>query len=224
MQTKRYDSLAGTLAIIAGIGGPLYSVAFVFLYLYQLAPALGLTLASLLLLVGGVLSAAVMVALYQHVRETDSGFAILALVISAFGAIGGATHGAYDLANQLHPPVENFAAQCTAAIQQPSPDTSLLFLCNVPNSIDPRGLATFGFAGIGLVLFAWLMSQGKTFPSRLAQLGYLAGALNIVIYLARLIILTPSNPMVLVVAGVTGLIVNPAFFIWLGLRLRAMAR
>lgn len=207
MQTKRYDSFAGALAIAVGIGGPLYSVAFVFLYLFQLAPDLGLTLASLLLVLGGVLSAAVMVALYQHVRETDSGFAILALVISTFGAIGGATHGAYDLANQLHPP---------------SPE--VLAAANYPNMVDPRGLATFGFAGLGLVLFAWLMSQGKTFPPRLAQLGYLAGALNIVIYLARLIILTPSNPIVLVVAGVTGLLVNPAFFIWLGLRLRAMAR
>ncbi len=207
MQTKRYDSFAGTLAILAGIGGPLYSIAFVFLHLFQLAPDLGLTLASLLLLLGGVLSATVMVALYQHVRETDSSFAILALVISLFGAIGGATHGAYDLANQLHPPVSD-----------------VLGPNNYPNMADPRGLATFGFAGIGLVLFAWLMSQGKTFPSRLAQLGYLAGALNIAIYLARLIILTPSNPIVLVVAGVTGLIVNPAFFIWLGLRLRAMVR
>lgn len=207
MQTKRYDSVAGTLAIAAGIGGPLYSVAFVFLYLFQLAPELGLTLASLLLVLGGVLSAAVMVALYQHVRETDSGFAILALVISTFGAIGGATHGAYDLANQLHPP-----------------SSTILADANYPNFVDPRGLATFGFAGLGLVLFAWLMSQGKTFSPRLAQLGYLAGALNIVIYLARLIILTPSNPIVLVVAGVTGLLVNPAFFIWLGLRLRAMAR
>lgn len=207
MQTKRYDAFAGLAAIAAGIGGPLYSVAFVFLYLFQLAPDLGLTLASLLLLLGGLLSAAVMVAVYQHVREADTGFAVLALVISLVGALGGATHGAYDLANQLHPP---------------SPE--VLAAANYPNMVDPRGLATFGFAGVGLVLFAWLMSQNKTFPPRLAQLGYLAGALNIVIYLARLIILTPSNPMVLAVAGVTGLIINPAFFIWLGLRLRAMAR
>jgi hypothetical protein len=207
VQTRRYDNFAGIAAIAAGIGGPLYSVAFVFLYLFQLAPDLGLTLASLLLLLGGVLSGAVMVALYQHVRETDVGFSMLALIIALIGAFGGATHGAYDLANQLHPP---------------SPD--VLGAANYPNFVDPRGLATFGFAGVGLVLFAWLMSRGKTFPARLAQLGYLAGALNVIIYLARLIILTPSNPIVLAVAGVTGLIINPAFFIWLGLRLRAMAK
>src|SRR5262245_12539572 len=104
MQTKRYDNFAGIAAILAGIGGPLYSIAFVFLYLFQLAPSLGLTLASLLLVLGGLLSAAVLVALYQHVREIDSGFALLALLIGLVGAIGGAMHGAYDLANQLHAP------------------------------------------------------------------------------------------------------------------------
>ncbi len=207
MATKRYDNFAGIAAILAGIGGPLYSVAFVFLYLFKLAPDLGLALASLLLVLGGILSTIALVALYQHVRETDTGFATLALIIGVFGAFGGATHGAYDLANQLHPPTQNLPA-----------------LADLPSQVDPRGIATFGLAGIGLVLFAWLMSQGKTFPTRLAQLGYLAGVLNILIYLARLIILDAMNPVILLVAAVTGLIVNPAFFIWLGLRLRAMAK
>lgn len=207
MQTKRYDNFAGIAAIIAGIGGPLYSVAFVFLYLFKLAPDLGLTLATLLLMLGGILTVVVLIALYFHVRAADNAFALLALVLGAAGAIGAATHGAYDLANQLHPP-----------------EPGLLPLGNLPSQIDPRGLATFGFAGLGLIVFAWLLSQSNQFPARLAQLAYLAGALNVVIYLARLIILTPSNPIILAVAGVTGLIVNPAFYIWLGLRLRAMAR
>lgn len=207
MESKRYENFAGIAAIAAGIGGPLYSVAFVFLYLFKLAPDLGLALASLLLLIGGLLTTAALIGLYQVVRQVDAGFAMFALLIGLIGAFGAATHGAYDLANQLHPP---------------SPD--VLTTSNYPSPIDPRGLATFGFAGLGLVLFAWLMSQTKTFPARLAQLGYLAGVLSILIYLARLIILTPSNPLVLAVAGVTGLIVNPAFFIWLGVRLRALAR
>lgn len=206
MQTRQFSNVAGIAAIAAGIGGPLYSVAFVFLYLFKLAPDLGLALASLLLLVGGVLSAVVMVALYQIVRETDTGFATVALILGVFGAMGGAVHGGYDLANKLNPPLSD-----------------VLEAGQYPNMADPRGLATFGFAGIGLILFSWLLSRGGTFPARLAQLGYLAGVLNILIYLARLIIFNPMNPIILVVAAVTGLIVNPAFFIWLGLRLRAMA-
>ena len=56
---SRVRKTLSSSAILAGIGGPLYSVAFVFLYLFQLAPALGLTLASLLLVLGGLLSLAV---------------------------------------------------------------------------------------------------------------------------------------------------------------------
>lgn len=207
MPSKRFDNFAGTAALAAGIGGILYSVAFVFLVVFALAPALGLTLASLLLLVGGILSACVMVSLFEHVREVDSSFATIAIVIALFGTIGGATHGAYDLANQFHPP-----------------SSDVLEAANYPSQIDPRGLATFGMTGIGLFLFGWLMGQSKTFPTRLGQLVSVAGVLYVIIYLARLIILDPKNPIVLLVAGVTGLIVSPALFIWLGLRLRALAK
>jgi hypothetical protein len=46
------------------------------------------------------------------------------------------------------------------------------------------------------------------------------GALLIVVYLGRLIILTPTNPVVAAAAGVTGLILSPAFYLWLGMQLR----
>lgn len=204
--TKAYDNFAGIASIAAGVGGILYSVAFVILYLFKVAPDLGLTLASLLLLVGGLLSIVVVLAIYQHVRQTDSAFALLALVFAFAGLLGGAVHGAFDLANQLHPP---------------EPD--ILTASNYPSQVDPRGLATFFLTGLGLVLFAWLMSRTKDFPRLLVQLTYALGILTIIIYLARLIILTPTNPVVLVVAGITGLVVNPAFYIWLGMTLRSIS-
>ena len=57
----------------------------------------------------------------------------------------------------------------------------------------------------------------------LRNLGLLSGALLILIYLARLIILTPTNPVVLVPAAVEGLIVNPLWYVLLGLTLRRAA-
>ena len=42
----------------------------------------------------------------------------------------------------------------------------------------------------------------------------------IVVYLGRLIVLTPSNPLVLLPAAVTGFIVNPLWYLLLGLSLR----
>ncbi len=205
MQSVSYNQSAGTAALIAGVGGPLYSVAFVILYVFKVAPDLGLTLASLFLMLGGLLSVVVLVALYFNLRELEPAYALLGLVLGLAGALGGATHGAYDLANQLHPP---------------SPE--VLAVAGYPNMADPRGLATFGLLGLGLVIFGRLMSRSDKFPARLGTLAIVVGILNIVIYLARLIILTPTNPIVLVVAGATGIFISPAFYIWLGMRLRAL--
>jgi hypothetical protein len=205
MQGISYNRSAGTAAIIAGIGGPLYSVAFVILYVFGVAPDLGFTLASLFLLLGGLLSVVVLIALYFNLREVEPAYAVLGLVLGVAGALGGAAHGAYDLANQLHPP-----------------STDVLGAAGYPNMVDPRGLATFGLAGLGIFFLGQLMSRSPKFPARLGTLAIVFGVLNIVIYLARLIILTPTNPVVLVVAGVTGLVVSPVFYIWVGTRLRAM--
>ncbi len=64
------------------------------------------------------------------------------------------------------------------------------------------------------------MSRDSPFPSNLAYLGYLSGGLLVAIYLARLIILSPANPIVLAPAALEGFIVNPAWYIWLGFVLR----
>jgi hypothetical protein len=40
------------------------------------------------------------------------------------------------------------------------------------------------------------------------------------VYLGRLIVLDPTNPLVAAPAALTGLILSPAFYIWLGLELR----
>jgi hypothetical protein len=85
--------------------------------------------------------------------------------------------------------------------------------------MDPRGLATFGFASLALLTFARLIQRGGTFPRRLATIGYVSGALLLLTYLGRLVILDPQSPLVLVPAGVEGLIVNPAFYLSLGVSL-----
>jgi hypothetical protein len=42
----------------------------------------------------------------------------------------------------------------------------------------------------------------------------------VVVYLGRLIVLVPTNLLVAVPAGITGVILAPLFYIWLGLELR----
>ena len=184
-----FEKFAGWMAVLAGVSGFLYSVAFIVLQ--------NNLLSGLFLMLGGLFSTAALTALYQRLRETDNGFALLGLLLTLSAAIGSAIHGGYDLSNALHPP------------------TSLNI--DLPNPIDPRGLLTFGVAGLGLLLLAWLMTQEMRFPRRLAYLGLLSAVLMIILYLGRLIILQATSLIIVIPALLEGFIVNPIWYIWLGL-------
>src|SRR6185503_5865816 len=126
-----FEKFAGWGAVLAGISGFLYSISFIVLQ--------NDLLSALFLMLGGLFSTAALTALYQRLRATESGFALLGLLLSLTGVLGAAIHGGYDLANALHPPA--------------STDTGL------PNAVDPRGLLTFGVLGLGLFLLVWVMTQ-----------------------------------------------------------------
>lgn len=199
-----YRTFAGTCAILAGVAGFGYSVAFIGLVLTDAAPEAGFALASALLLLGSLLAATGLAGLYPRLAAVDAGFALLALVLGVSGSIGAAVHGGFDLANAIHAP----------------PGAAEAAMEGLPNYVDPRGLLTFGVTGLGLIVASWLIGRSDSLPARLGQLGYLAGGLLIIVYLARLIILEPTNPLVAAPAALAGFIVNPAWFIWLGLTLR----
>jgi len=203
MSTPAYERLAGLAALLAGGGGLVYSVAFIGGVVLGGAPELGLTVASTALLIGGVLTLAVLVAIYGRVRAVAPELAALGLLLGAAGAIGASVHGGYDLANVLHPPVSD-----------------VLAVNELPNPLDPRGLLTFGFAGLGLLVLASLLRRSGTVPQRLGSLGMAVGALLVVVYLGRLIVLDPTNPLVAGPAALVGFILSPAFYLWLGSVLR----
>ena len=77
----------------------------------------------------------VMVALYERLRATDPAFALWGLVLGVIRALGAAAHGGYDLANAINPPAANPLADA-----------------NLPFALDPRGLLTFGIAGLACSL------------------------------------------------------------------------
>ena len=186
-----YEGLASVCAILAGVVGLGYAVAFVLLR----APVAY----SAALLLGGLLTTVALVALYGRLRAVDAGFAGLALVFGLAGALGAAVHGGYDLANAINP---------------------LVPVGELPNAVDPRGLLTFGVAGLGLALAGWLITRVGTLPRALGYLAYVTGALFVLLYLARLIVLNPTSPLVLVPAALAGFIGAPLFYLWLGWALR----
>lgn len=192
-ESATFESFAGICGILSGVAGFLYAIAFVIL-----KEAL---LYGLFMLLGGVFTTAVLVAVYYRLRETDSAFALWGLWLALAGALGAIIHGGYDLANALNPP-----------------SSDVLGNANVPFLVDPRGLLTFGVASIGTFALAWLMTRNSFFGKNLAYLGYLLAVLMIELYLARTIILDANSPAILYPAALAGLIVNPAWNIWLGLK------
>ena len=191
-----FARFAGACAILVGVLGFLYSLAFA----VDLATGARWadTAGEVLLLAGGLLTAAVFVGVYERLRETDRGFALLALVLGLAASFGAAGHGAFNLAVRLDP-----VAPVTA----------------IPNPIDPRGFLTFGVAGVALLLVGWLARRGA-FPAGLGWLAQVAGVLLLVVYAGRLVVLVEDNPLIVVPAVLVGFVVNPALYVWLGFVLR----
>ncbi len=197
--TGTFEQGAGICAILAGVVGFLYSLSFILIR--------NDILTALCLMAGGLLTMVVMVGLYERLRETDGASALLALVLGIVGALGAMAHGGYDLANAINPPASNPVAAA-----------------NLPFALDPRGLLTFGLAGLALCCFAGLMSRSRAFPGGLPILGYILAALLVITYLGRLIILDPTNPLIVAVVLPTGFLLNPAWYVWLGLTLRGRSQ
>jgi len=195
MKPSSFDRAAGLAAMLAALVGLLYAIAFVVLQ--------NALLYSLCLMLGGLLSLVALVALFERLGEVDAQVAMLGLMLGAVAALGATIHGGYDLANVLNPP---------GAL----PDG----VASLPSQIDPRGLLTFGVAGLAVLLAGLLMRRYPAFSRGFTVLTFGLGVLLIVVYLGRLIVLTPTSPLVLLPAALAGFVVNPLWYVLLGLALR----
>jgi hypothetical protein len=186
--SSSYQKFAGVCGILAGIAGLVYLVTYiVLLQPAALAPNLALMLV-------GILSSATLVAVYLHVREVDEGFALWGLVLALGGAAGAVIHSAFTLNNILHPPQTPFG---------------------YANPVDPRGLLTWGVAGLAAIVLSWLIVRGSTWPRVLGYMGIAAGVLLVLLYITYSIIVSIVNPAVYVFFLGSG-IVQPLWFLWLG--------
>ena len=193
--TASIQRTGSNAAFGAAVAGFLYSITFVLLARFASDAAVGVY--SFFLLVGGLLSSLALVALWERLRGASPGWALWALAVGLFAGLGSAIHAGYDLSNAV----------------QPQGGTT-----NLPSQIDPRGLLTFGFAGLSIAAFTWLMSGAAGWPSRFVYLGFASAVLLVLIYLFRLI--APNSQAVLAPAALEGFIVNPLWYVWLGIELR----
>lgn len=186
--SKQFQKYAALEAFLAGASALAYAYFFVI--------AKDQMLASLALLLSGLFAAKVMVALYARLRDIDRGFALLGILFGGAGALGMMLHGGYDLANVINPPRG--------------------FEVSLPSQVDPRGLLSFGASGLALFYISWLMGKDKYFPKNLSMLGFVSGLLLLWIYVARLTVLDPTNPILLYPVLLEGFVVNPVWYLWLG--------
>lgn len=185
-QSSSFEQFAAICSMLAGIAILLYSLSFLVLH--------SKLLSGLFLMLTGLLATAVLTAIYHRLRETDATFALWAFVLAIVGSLGAAIHGGYDLATAIN----NQAVS------------------NLPSAIDPRGLLTFGLTGIAVFAIAWLIGRSGQFGRGLNYWGYLLGALQVVLYVAYLIITDTKNPVIAVDILLTGFVVNPIWYLWLG--------
>ncbi|MGH9224423.1 MAG: hypothetical protein ACRD2W_11740 [Acidimicrobiales bacterium] len=110
--------------------------------------------------------------------------------------MGGAVHGAFNLAAQINPESVSGA-----------------------NSPDPGGVFRYLTAGVALALIGWLVVSGRVAasPVRLGQLALASGAILVFIYIGRLYdFITPDTKFTLIPPLLYGLVLHPALYLWLG--------
>ena len=193
-----FGRLAGLCAFGAAGLGLAYSVTFVAIVRGAdgaIAPINAVSLTA-----GGLAAVVVAVGLYTRLRAADPPLALLGAVFGVLAGMGSAIHGAYDLAANLHP---------VDAIEL--------------NQVDPRGFLTFAVAGLATATFTALIARDRSWPRAVVPLGYATAALLEVVYLGRLILLEPTEPVLLGAAALTGLVAVPFWYVRVGLALRASA-
>jgi hypothetical protein len=192
--SRTYERFAGLSAILVGVGGLAYGILFGAIVLGAPDAVSRVWLA--LGILGALFAIPVTVALYYRLRDTDRGFALLALLLGTFAALGQLENSALGLGNEITPELGGIAA-------------------------DPYGAFRFGLLGVALLVVAWLVRRGGALPRGLGYLAALGGALLVIVYLGRLTgVIDPATKATVIPPVLYGLIVHPALYVWLGVILR----
>lgn len=189
--------VAAPCAVAVALGGFLYGVLFAWIVVG--APSWVPKLWFALLVVGGLVTVPVLVALYHRVRVTDDGLALTFLLLGLVGAMGGVVHGGFNLAALINP---------SSVGKEASP--------------DPGGIFRYATAGVALLVVGWLVVAGRSLPRRFGQLALLSGLVLVVTYVGRLYdFVTPAHRLTLAPPLLYGLVLHPALYLWLARLLSA---
>jgi hypothetical protein len=162
----------------------------------------GLRLASLCLAVSGVASGLAVVALADWLRRR--GHDTVALRWATVAGVGAglltSIHGLADLV-EVDRLARRFADGDAVA------STAAVTVHSLPSPIDPRGLITFGIAGVVALVFGTAMRDRHR---RIGLIGVLYGADLVALFFASAL---SVNAAVLVTGGLASLLLGPAWWL-----------
>src|SRR5687767_10929043 len=184
-----FGQLAVASAVLVGVVSIVYALSFGLLDRSQ--PELAAIVNAACLVLAGLLSLPVVIALYQRLQAVDRGYAAYGALLGTLGAIGSIMHGGYDLGSAISVPYANPAS-----------------LANLPSQSDPRGLLTFAVTGLAIIVRTLLFKRARA-NRWFVLTGFLLGAILIFIYFARLIIVYLDDPLIVATVIATGLVINP---------------
>jgi hypothetical protein len=186
-----------TLATPAAYAVAALSVAYAIVFLGFVRPSGGantsaVLLADLFIGASGVVVTVVASTLGDRIAGSEGSWIKL---VGVGWALLSATHGAFAFSADLE----------QLAVPQVS-------------STDPRGFATFGVAGLWMIVVGLLARQGRGgLPRGLGVLGIAAGADLVALYLATVF---SADTLVTVFGGLAAVVLGPAFWMWTGSALR----
>jgi drug/metabolite transporter (DMT)-like permease len=185
--TRSFQRFTGWSALAAAAAGVTFTVAFS--VVVREGDRWAKWVSAVALAGGGLVTLPVIIALYALLRDREPEFALL----GAVGTLASAAHGAFDVAG------------LSKAVK---PDLS-----DVPSFVDPRGFATFGTTGLALLVFGLIGLRTGELDRTVAGLAVLAAVLLAILYVGRLTVLDPEANVIKGTALISGLVVNPAFFL-----------
>jgi hypothetical protein len=162
----------------------------------------GLRIASLCLVVSGLVVGAAVVALAKRLPRSDEAGLTWATIVGVTAGLATAAHGLGDLVG-----VDKLAHRYAAGDSATRAAATVSHLN--PSAVDPRGVATFGAAGLGVLVLSLALRASRP---RLGRLGIVLAADMVLLFVANALSL---NAVVLVTGGLASVLLGPIW--WSGI-------
>lgn len=213
MNDDTFTRIGSVAAAAVGALSLLYAIAYLvitppdqrgsnidkFFRSYLAHPA-GLRIASTCLLLAGLISGVVVVALIGRIGEAAARRSLtFAGILAVVGGFASAAHGLADLTG-----VDELARRY--ATGDPATKAAVAVAHVAPSAVDPRGVMTFAAAGVVAVVVGWAL---RPTHRRQGTLGIVLGIDMVLLFVANAV---SVNAMVLVTGGLASVVLGPAWW------------